>query len=417
MQNGKKLGFVSLFSGSGGLDLGLREAGFHPALSVENDETCNATLLANDPEINLSSHGDIFELASSKILKESGFKRRQLPLLVGGPPCQPFSKSSYWSNPSDARMTDPRAQCLVEYMRVAEDLLPHTVLIENVTGIGYSGKNDGLQFIKQRFREINQNNNTDYRPCIKVLNAADYGVPQIRKRLFIIAFRNGSEFVFPENRFYDPQDDLNPRTKMEPYRTVWDAIGDLKDEDAGPELKLRGKWGDLLPSIPEGHNYLWHTNKSGGLPLFGWRTRYWSFLLKLDRNKPSWTITATPGPATGPFHWKDRNLSIKELQRLQTYPDEYLFEGTMREKIKQIGNSVPPAIGELLGLAIREQYFGLRSRQALRLIPKSRAKPKKKLLPKKVPEKYKALVADHSEHPGIGRGPGARSDKNDALRG
>ena len=94
------------------------------------------------------------------------------------------------------------------------------------------------------------------------------------------------------------------------HATAWDAIGEFSLRSKADELKVRGQWADLLPSIPEGENYLWYTARKGGLPLFGWRTRFWSFLLKLAKDRPSWTIQAQPGPAIGPFHWENRMLSV-----------------------------------------------------------------------------------------------------------
>lgn len=405
--NNEGFDFISLFSGAGGLDLGLKTAGFRNMLCVEKDEFCLETLRANDRKIKLSSDNDIFKLLSSDIIKESGIKKGQLTLLAGGPPCQPFSKSSYWANSNSSRMNDPRAQCVSEFMRVVNDLLPKVVLIENVTGIGYSDKNDGLNFIKARFQEINRDNKVNYNPVVEVINAADYGVPQVRKRIFIIASRYGETFKFPSARF--SEDGKLDGKDVEPYRTAWDAIGDLEHGNVESDLELKGKWADLLPSIPEGQNYLWHTQRMGGLPLFGWRTRYWSFLLKLSRNKPSWTITASPGPATGPFHWRNRNLSIRELARLQTFPDNYVFSGPRRERVKQIGNSVPPAIGELIGLEIRRQFFANRVRHKLKLVPEKNINKSLEIRLKKVPQKYLELIDNHKDHPGVGRGPGAKN--------
>jgi DNA (cytosine-5)-methyltransferase 1 len=408
--NNKKQGFISIFSGSGGLDLGLETAGLRPLLSVEIDLTCQETLKLNKPKVKLSSEGDINNLSSNQLMKEAKVKRGELDLLVGGPPCQPFSKSSYWANSKNSRMNDPRANCLIEFMRVVNDLLPQVVLIENVTGIGYSNKNDGLNFIYSEFERINEQNNTKFNPIIETINTADFGVPQIRRRVFIIACRDGEEFQFPEPQF---KNDDNAKRNLPNYRTAWDAIGDLDSDIYQKVLKLKGKWADLLPSIPEGKNYLWHTEKMGGLPLFGWRTRYWSFLLKLAKDKPSWTITASPGPATGPLHWKNRYLSVRELARLQTYPDTYRFAGNHREQHKQIGNSVPPAIGELLGLEIRRQVFKRQVRKNLRLIPKARRPDDKKDKVHDVNNKYLDLIAEHQEHPGVGKGPGAAK----ALKG
>jgi len=283
-------------------------------------------------------------------------------------------------------------------------------VIENVTGIGYSDKNDGLKFIRSRFKEINRDNKVEYKPVVEVVNAADYGVPQQRKRIFIIASRDGNVFKFPEARF--SENGKLGEKDAELYRTTWDAIGDLDHGNEESDLELRGKWAGLLPSIPEGQNYLWHTQRMDGLPLFGWRTRYWSFLLKLSRNKPSWTITASPGPATGPFHWRNRNLSVRELARLQTFPDNYVFSGPYREQVKQIGNSVPPAIGELIGLEVRRQFFSNRVRHKLKLIPEKNLNKQQVIRLKKVPQKYFELIDRHKEHPGVGKGPGA----NSALR-
>ena len=121
---------------------------------------------------------------------------------------------------------------------------------------------------------------------------------------------------------------------------------------------MSGKWADLLPTIPEGLNYLWHTSRGGGVPLFGWRTRYWSFLLKLAKSKPSWTIQAQPGSAIGPFHWKNRKLSARELCRLQTFPDDLSFDTSQNQIQRMIGNAVPSLLAEVLAWEIRTQLLG-----------------------------------------------------------
>src|SRR5205085_2163673 len=100
--------------------------------------------------------------------------------------------------------------------------------------------------------------------------------------------------------------------------------------------RASGRWADLLPSIPEGENYQFHTRKGDGVPLFGYRTKFWSFLLKLDRSEPAWTIPAQAGPSTRPFHWNNRPLTIKELARLQTFPTKWRFAGMQRDQIRQI---------------------------------------------------------------------------------
>jgi DNA (cytosine-5)-methyltransferase 1 len=179
---------------------------------------------------------------------------------------------------------------------------------------------------------------------------------------------------------------------------------------------VRGRWADLLPSIPEGQNYQYHTRKGGGKKLFPWRSKYWSFLLKLAKAQPAWTIQALPGPATGPFHWLNRRLSVRELARLQTFPDDYEFTGDYHAAHRQIGNAVPPALGELLGRLVRRSLLGGRVNLTLRLAPTARpgCPPPEPVLP--VPRKYiDELEGDHEDHPGTGRGPGAQRRNSTAT--
>jgi DNA (cytosine-5)-methyltransferase 1 len=190
--------------------------------------------------------------------------------------------------------------------------------------------------------------------------------------------------------------------------TAWDAIGHLQEDDDPSlkmTLKMTGKWADLLPSIPEGKNYLHHTDRGEGLPLFGWRRRYWSFLLKLAKNLPSWTIAAQPGPAIGPFHWRNRRLSMRELCGLQTFPQGFEVLGNRSAYQRQLGNAVPSALAELLGRCVIQQLLGGRQHDGpLTLLPKRRRfiPPPERVRP--VPRKYAGLVGDHAPHPRTGMG-------------
>jgi DNA (cytosine-5)-methyltransferase 1 len=195
---------------------------------------------------------------------------------------------------------------------------------------------------------------------------------------------------------------------LQPFLTAWDAIGDL-EHTSDPTLRVTGKWADLLPSIPEGSNYLWHTARGGGEPLFGWRTRYWTFLLKLAKDKPAWTLQAQPGPAVGPFHWRNRRLSLKELSRLQTLPIDYILKCNIRVAQRLLGNAVPSALAEKLGYEIRRQFFGDSVPEALSLIPERRDGLPPAIPQTPVPEKYRVLAGDHADHPGTGLGPRALS--------
>jgi DNA (cytosine-5)-methyltransferase 1 len=171
---------------------------------------------------------------------------------------------------------------------------------------------------------------------------------------------------------------------------------------------MRGKWAGLLPSVPEGQNYLWHTARGGGLPLFGWRRRYWNFLLKLAKDQPSWTVQAQPGPSVGPFHWKNRRLSIRELCRIQTFPDDLVITGDRTAAQRQVGNAVPSLLAEVLARAIRQQLLGQApSSPVLRLLPPVRRPlpPPEAVL--RVAAPFHRLAGDHAPHPGTGRGFGA----------
>lgn len=399
---------LSLFTGAGGLDIGLEAAGFSSRLCVEVDADARATLNANRPAWRLAFPGDIHRVAPEKLVRQAGLRRGEVSLLAGGPPCQPFSKSAYWSHRGARRLEDPRSATLHAYLKVVEAAVPSVILLENVKGLATDGKDEGLQLLRDELQAINRRQGTAYEPNVIHLNAADYGVPQIRERVFIVASVTGERFVRPEPTHGDQQG-------LEPYRTAWDAIGAFDTAKWPTDLDPTGKWAGLLKSIPEGQNYLWHTPKGGGEPLFGWRTRYWSFLLKLAKNQPSWTIQAEPGPATGPFHWKSRRLSIDELAALQTFPAGYRFSGDMRSAQRQIGNAVPCAIGELLGLEIRRQLFGARIRRGLLLIPPShrRSPPSEHAHP--VPREYHGLRGKHEDHPGAGRGPAARLRQQGAI--
>lgn len=242
----------------------------------------------------------------------------------------------------------------------------------------------------------------------QVIDAASYGVPQHRERVFIVASRDGKLFKFPKVT-HGEFDDLLIGANIEPYRTVWDALGDLPERPNDPKLNMTGKWADLLPSIPEGENYLWHTPRGGGKPLFGWRTRFWSFLLKLAKDRPSWTIQAQPGPARGPFHWTNRKLSAQELCRLQTFPDGLEFDCDRNDIQRMLGKAVPSLVAEVIAHEIRAQLLHKKVRKKkLKLLPPLRAKTPAAERVHRVPSKYLSLVGNHAEHPGEGMGNRAR---------
>lgn len=391
---------VSLFAGAGGLDYGFEAAGFQTSLAVDSDAACCEALHRSRRWNVLQA--DVARISGRELLAAAGCKQGTLDALIGGPPCQPFSKSGFWRTDGARRLADPRAKTLGAYMRLLEETLPRTFLLENVQGLTYSDMDEGFALLLRRLDSINRRNGTSYRASVAVLNAADFGVPQLRQRLFLVASRDGAPFCFPK---------ATHGAGRAPYRTAWDAIADVVPFDDEP-LEVTGKWAGLLPSVPEGENYLWHTNRGGGLSLFGWRRRYWTFLLKLAKDRPSWTIQANPGPACGPFHWRNRKLSVRELARLQTFPDDARFAGSWWSQRKQVGNAVPSLLAEVLAREIAVQLLGRRRYSAPpRLLPADRGTPPRAERRHTVPSSYRQLVGKHADHPGEGRGVGARTSR------
>jgi DNA (cytosine-5)-methyltransferase 1 len=382
---------VALFSGAGGLDIGLEAAGFRIALAVERDPVCCETLRANHNW--KIAQADLENTPPQQILMAAKLRPRKVDLICAGPPCQPFSKSANWSPNGVRRLRDPRAWALHNLMDIVSYALPRCVIIENVEGF----RRGGLQLLLKSLRQINRASGTRYRAHWKILNAADYGVPQMRRRFFLIAFRDGADFQFP-----DP-------THKDNHVRSWDAIGRL-EKKMRTDLALQGRWAKLLPSIPEGKNYLWHTNRGGGRRLFGWRTKYWSFLLKLAKDQPAWTIPAQPAQNSGPFHWSNRQLRTAEMLKLQSFPSNFFLAGVRAERQRQIGNAVPPLLAEVIGRSIIAALNGKPCSKARCKFAISRRKsvPRPERI-RSLSSKYFHMIGPHKDHPGTGLGPAGRT--------
>lgn len=398
---------ISLFTGAGGLDFGFEAAGFRTAVALEIDGRCCATLRHNRswPII----ERDIAAVPTKELLDRAALQPGQADVLIGGPPCQPFSKSGFWATGDAKRLDDPRATTLEGYLRILAEARPRAFLLENVEGLGFRGKDEGLQLIHARLAAINETHGTRYRATIATLNAADYGVPQLRRRIFVVGARDGTQFNVPAATHCATGRDAAADTDWIDARprhlTAWDALHDLPEPN-DPDVQLKGKWAELLPTIPEGNNYLWHTDRGGGEPLFGWRRRYWSFLLKLAKDQPAWTIQAQPGPATGPFHWNNRRLTMREMARLQTFPDDVEILGTVADAQRQLGNAVPSHLAEMLARAIAWQLLGARDwPPPVKLaIQPAKNRPLQPAAPLPLPASFLALRGRHEAHPGTGKG-------------
>ena len=349
---------ISLFSGVGGLDLGAKKAGFDIRACVEVDADSVASLRANlhsdCPERVIEA--SIVGLPTEAILERAGLRRGEASLVVGGPPCTPFSKSGYWLEYKRLGL-DPDASLLEEFARVVREAKPRVALLENVHGLAYSNQN-----VRPFRRLIAALTDAGYHVATRVLNAADYGVPQLRKRLIMYATYGSTPPEFPQpthSGWSETRRSFN--TALPPYVSSREAIGDLeaRDDLHEPEEEVNGTFGDLLRIVPPGENYLHFTRERGHPePIFKWRTRYWTFLLKLDPARPATTIQSQPGPYVGPFHWNSRRLRVLEIKRLQTFPDDYVVRGTRRSAQVQIGNAVPPNLAEIVARPLFELVQG-----------------------------------------------------------
>jgi DNA (cytosine-5)-methyltransferase 1 len=246
---------------------------------------------------------------------------------------------------------DSRAGLLGDYLRFLEAMRPKAFLMENVFGLAY--RNQSAEFFDNLRSGIA---GLGYSLNHEILNAADYGVPQNRQRLFLIGCRDGQVPCFPAPSHWCEHERRKPPSNLGSFKhavTAGEALDGLVTSPE-PQESVNGRYGHLLPEIPPGKNYLHYTAHEGHpVPLFDWRSRYWTFLLKLDPERPAPTIQGQPGPYVGPFHWANRRLRVPELKRLHMFPDDFEFAGGRRAIQLQIGNAVPPPLGRAVAQAIR----------------------------------------------------------------
>ena len=308
--------FVDLFCGAGGMTQGFVQAGFCPVASVEINEIASATHRKNFPQCH-HYVGDIHDFDPNAWLPE--MENNPVHLVVGGPPCQGFSVAGK-RNPDDERNT-----LFQQFARVVAELRPFYLVMENVPGILTMQKGAAGRAIIEAFTEIGYPN-----ASVAVLESAAYGVPQIRPRAIFIANRLGLPNPYPA-----------PQLAPGDYRPIEAAISDLPADTPLP--KINHEWTrhskaymERLAQVPPG----------GSL--------YPTFIDAFKRQYPglpSMTVKENHG-GTHIHPHLNRVISAREMARLQTFPDTFLFEGSMKKAMWQIGNAVPPRLAECIGLAL-----------------------------------------------------------------
>lgn len=328
---------LSLFSGGGGLDIGFADVGFEIIEQVEIDPRFAQTL-ENNKELHHAEVRciDIREYEPSDDLV--------VDMIIGGPPCQTFSAAGRRSAGVKGT-TDPRGTLFQEYVRLLQKLKPKAFLFENVAGILGAEKGEAWKAIINAFQEVG------YKVHWKLLDSADYGVPQHRERVFIVGVKEKG-FKFPRPT-HGPDANAN-------YYTAKEATESLDLSESIKKSQINGRWSHLIPGIPPGLNYSYYTAEMGHpQPIFAWRSKFSDFMYKADPHTPVRTIKAQGGQYTGPFSWENRHFDVAELKRLQTFPDAYLLDGKRNVQVHQIGNSVPPQIGRILALSVLDQIFNI----------------------------------------------------------
>jgi len=339
-----KIQTIGFFSGAGGLDIGSQLAGAKVISSLDFDRDSVATMKANKYFAHSAHfHKDIKEMNAkdyTKILKANNPEKL---LLVGGPPCQPFSKAGYWVTHKNRLGSEDPRNMIGQYLRIVEELKPDGFLLENVESLLHPKNAQAVSDLKEAIDKLG------YKFIVYRADALDFGVPQKRKRVFFIASRKG--IIGEPLKTHGDELELLIKKDLLPHERVIDWIGKFDTDKyfESEELTTGKTYDEELKQIPPGQNYFALTERSGHPnPKFEANKRFWNFLLKLHPNKPSWTIAAQPGPWVGPFHWNNRRLRVPESAAIQTFPEDYHFVGTRRSIQKQIGNAVPSLLGKAI---------------------------------------------------------------------
>lgn len=391
-QNKGKRPVISLFSGAMGLDLGLEAAGLDIAVALECNPFPVATILRNRPSVPVIDR-PIEDVSSDEILEAANLKPAEAFAVVGGPSCQAFSTAGQRQS-----LGDPRGTMFKHFVRVIRDTQPKFFVMENVRGLlsaavrhrplkhrgpGYPKLAEEEQ-LGSAFRVVAEMlRGLGYYCVFDVLNAADFGVPQTRQRLVIVGSREGRKVRLPK-----PTHHAEGAEGLPKWRTFGEALGGL-NEDAPDYYMFCPSKERYLKLIPEGGNWrqLPEELKSDALgrAFQSWGGRS-GFFRRLSRERPSPALTTRPdGKATTLCHPTElRPLSVGEYARIQQFPDDWVFEGTVRKKYEQVGNAVPIGLATAIGKAliaaarshVREDRLGRFETYNLDLLAKLTRRPK-----------------------------------------
>ena len=317
---------VSFFSGGGGLDLGLSLAGFDIRYASDEEEFYCRTVEANFPNCFVDVQ-DIRDTTAESIYKVIG--ETPVELLAGGSPCQSFSILGKRES-----FNDVRGQLVFEFIRLIEELAPNVFIFENVPGILTLNKGNDWALLRSSFES------TGYKLYEKVLNAADFGIPQIRKRLFVVGFRESVKFEFPMPTHRNPTQSLSLLEyclpEWLPAKLALENVSNLSNHDIRPHGdRVRNRY-RLLP--PGSRDSVDHTNR-------------------IHPDKPAGTVLVGSKAGGGRPHihpYLPRHITAREAARLQSFPDWYVFQGTQTAQYRQVGNAVPPLLAYWVGEAIRQ---------------------------------------------------------------
>lgn len=344
-------GFVDLFSGAGGITVGLERAGFSPLLSVDWNENATATHLHNFPHIR-HKHAD---LSKPKVREQivSQLETENVAILAGGPPCQGFSifgKRRFVNTKGYEPHKDDRNKLVFAFVDLVKRIQPRWFIMENVPGLASL---DGGLFLQRIIREFNA---AGFDQCeYRIINTADYGVPQQRKRLLIIGNRTGHVIPWPKCKFF-----ASPKDWQDPYRTVGEVLADLATSKSYERFTCHVPM-KHKPLLVERYKYIPEGGKLdiASLPTHltvGYRggvNNYSGVFKRLHRDCPAFTMV--PGHNAFPIHpWLDRALTVREAARIQTFPDHIEFKGSRQEQCIQVGNAFPPLVAEILGNNIKK---------------------------------------------------------------